>query len=190
MSRFTLETPLSRRFFLAGAGAAVALSASPALATPSLLRGAGKYRQLAMVNPRTDEWLKSVYWADGEYIPEALEALNFILRDWRDEKVKRIDPKTLDILAQVHRLLETDEPFTIISGYRTRHTNEMLRRRSRGVAKNSYHIKGMAVDVRLRSRSVNQVARAGLTLAQGGVGRYSRHNFVHLDSGPVRHWGR
>ena len=66
----------------------------------------------------------------------------------------------------------------------------MLRRRSRAVAKNSYHIKGMAVDIAMRTRSVRQISRAGLSLGAGGVGRYTRRQFVHLDSGPVRKWGR
>jgi uncharacterized protein YcbK (DUF882 family) len=181
---------MTRRALLGGLISIPVLTAAPVFASaPALLKGAGKFRKLSLVNDRTGEWLNTVYWAEGEYIPEALEAINHILRDWREDKVCRMDPKAIDILAATHRLLEVEEPFEIISGYRTPRTNALLRRESRGVAKNSYHIKGMAVDVSMKSRSVKQISRAGLALAAGGVGRYSRSDFVHLDSGPVRKWG-
>lgn len=181
---------MTRRALLGGLISIPVLAAAPAFtATPALLKGAGKFRKLSLVNDRTGEWLNTVYWAEGEYIPEALEAINHILRDWREDKACRMDPQVIDILAATHRLLDVEEPFEIVSGYRTPRTNAMLRRESRGVAKNSYHVKGMAVDVSMKSRSVWQISRAGLALAAGGVGRYSRSDFVHLDSGPVRQWG-
>jgi uncharacterized protein YcbK (DUF882 family) len=182
---------MTRRVLLGGlASLPVLAAAAPAMASaPAVLRGAGQFHKLAMVNDRTGEWLNTVYWADGTYIPEALGALNHILRDWREDKVHKMDPGVLDILAATHRLLETDEPFTIVSGYRTPKTNAMLRRHSSGVAKNSYHIKGMAIDVTLKSRTVEQISRAGLSLNGGGVGRYTSSDFVHLDCGPVRTWG-
>jgi uncharacterized protein YcbK (DUF882 family) len=185
------DTVLSRRVLLGGLTATVAMAAPPAFASaPALLRGAGNVRTISLVNDRTEEWLKTVYWADGEYIPEAMAAINRILRDWREDSVREMDPKTIDILAATHSLLECSEPFEVVSGYRTPKTNAMLRRRSQGVAKNSYHIKGMAVDIAMKSRSVRQISSAGLSLHAGGVGRYSRSDFVHLDSGPVRKWGR
>jgi uncharacterized protein YcbK (DUF882 family) len=95
----------------------------------------------------------------------------------------------IDILAGTRELLECNEPFEIISGYRTRTTNAMLRSRYKGVARNSYHCKGMAVDITMKSRSVRQISRAALSLRGGGVGRYTRSDFVHLDCGPVRKWG-
>ena len=167
------------------------MAAVPAFASaPALLKGAGDFRSLSLINNRTGEWLNTVYWAEGEYIPEALEEVNHIMRDWREDLAYRMDPHALDILSATQRLLECDEPFQVVSGYRTPKTNAMLRRRSRGVAKNSYHMKGMAVDIALRTRSVRQISRAGLSLGAGGVGRYSRSPFVHLDSAPVRRWGR
>jgi uncharacterized protein YcbK (DUF882 family) len=93
-------------------------------------------------------------------------------------------------MAALHQSLRCDDPFEILSGYRSPKTNALLRNRSRGVARNSYHIMAMAVDLRIQSRSVSQVARAALALNAGGVGRYSRSDFVHVDSGPVRDWGR
>lgn len=186
----------SRRGFLAVLGSATLLSVAPNFATtgfakaPAILTGAGNYRSLALANDRTGEWLKSVYWIEGEYIPEALAAYNHILRDWREDRAVTFDPRTLDILTAVQTMLETSEPFEIVSGYRTPATNAMLRSHSGAVASNSYHMRAMAIDLRMQSRSVNQIGRAGMALGAGGVGLYNRSNFVHLDSGPQRDWGR
>jgi len=187
----TSESVITRRGLLCGltalAGTAVA---GPAFASaPALLKGAGNFRSVKLVNNRTGDWINTVYWVEGQYIPEVMDDINYLMRDWRAEKVKKIDPRTIDILSATHRLLDCREPFEVISGYRTKQTNAMLRKRSRGVASNSYHIKAMAVDISMKSRSVRQISRAGLSLGAGGVGKYSRSDFVHLDSGPVRTWG-
>lgn len=100
-----------------------------------------------------------------------------------------MDPRLIDIMSATQYLLGHDRPFSVISGYRTKKTNDALRRKSRGVAKNSYHIRGMAADLRMEGVSVAQIEKAGKLLASGGVGIYTRSNFVHLDSGPVRNWG-
>ena len=177
---------VSRRLFLAGAGAGVAST----IAAPVLAKGAGQYRAVSLINNRTAEKLNTVYWVEGEYIPEAMEAINYIMRDWRQSLVKRIDPRTIDIIAATHNLLDCSEPFEVVSGYRSPQTNAMLRSRSRGVAKKSYHTRGMACDLKLQTRSVFQVSSAAKSLGAGGVGRYRRSNFTHVDSGPVRDWGR
>ena len=185
-----VNNEMTRRVLLGGLTALGAAAVTPAFAkAPAVLTGAGNYRSLALVNDRTGENINSVYWIDGVYVPEALEAFNHILRDWRQDKVCKMDPRAIDILSATHRLLDVAEPFKVISGYRTRETNALLRKHSRGVASNSYHIKGMAVDITLASRSVSQITRAGLSLGAGGVGKYSRSRFVHLDSGPTRKWG-
>ena len=101
-----------------------------------------------------------------------------------------IDTRTVDIMAAAHNLMDVNEPYMLLSGYRSPQTNAMLRSRSRGVAKNSLHMKGQAADLRLASRSVNQMAKAASACRAGGVGRYSRSNFVHMDCGAVRTWGR
>ena len=189
MGTFESNAILSRRRFLAGV-AGTATIASANVAMPAVLKGAGEFRALSLVNNRTAEKLKTVYWVEGQYIPEALEAFNYILRDWREDAVTRIDPRTIDIMAATHNLLECSEPFEVVSGYRTARTNAMLRRRSRGVARNSYHTRGMAVDLALKTRSTSQIAGAALSLNAGGVGRYSRSEFTHVDCGPVRDWGR
>ena len=191
MSSTDAKTDVTRRGILLGLGAAAAAVASPSFASaPALLRGAGNHRSLALVNSRTGEWLKSVYWVEGQYIPEALEAFNYILRDWREDLPTNMDRKALDILSACHGLLDCSEPFTVVSGYRSPKTNAMLRRKSRGVARNSYHMKGMAVDIAMKTRSVGQMSAAGRSLGAGGVGRYTSASFVHLDSGPSRSWGR
>lgn len=166
-------------------------AATPAFsAAPAILTGAGDYRSLALVNNRTGEWIRSVFWIEGEYVPEALQAFNHILRDWREDLSREMDPTVLDILSACHDMLECSEPFEVVSGYRSPQTNAMLRRKSRGVARNSYHMKGMAVDIAMKTRSVSQMAKAGQALSAGGVGKYTRASFVHLDSGPIRAWGR
>jgi len=175
---------------LLGAFAATTLTAAPTMSKASFFnRGAGDIRRLHMHSGRTGETIDLIYWIEGDYISESLEEVNRFFRDWRNERVHRIDTRTLDIMAASHNLLETDEPYMLLSGYRSPETNAMLRRRSRGVARNSRHMVGQAADLRIRSRSVSQVARAALACNAGGVGRYSRSNFTHMDCGPVRSWG-
>lgn len=118
-----------------------------------------------------------------------MQRVNNILRDVRSDEVREMDPRLIDIMSATQYLLGHDRPFSVISGYRTKKTNDALRRKSRGVAKNSYHIRGMAADLRMEGVSVAQIEKAGKLLASGGVGIYTRSNFVHLDSGPVRNWG-
>ncbi|TVQ54932.1 MAG: DUF882 domain-containing protein [Rhodobacteraceae bacterium] len=144
---------------------------------------------IKLVNPHTGDRLSTVYWVEGEYIPEVFAQIDHVMRDWRNDAVHRISPNVIDIMSAAHRLLDTSEPYTVFSGYRSRQTNAMLRRNSRAVAENSYHTRGMAADLHLSSRSVRQMARAATQLSSGGVGSYSRSNFVHMDCGPVRTWG-
>ena len=176
---------------MALSGAAVGSALAPAAhAAPALLTGAGDIRMIRMQNPRTGDHINSVYWIEGHYIPEVMAAIDHAMRDWRNGQTKTIDPGLIDIVSTTHRLLDTREPFTLYSGYRSPQTNSMLARRNRGVARQSYHVKGMAADLHLDTRSVRQISRAAMQLAGGGVGRYSRSNFVHLDCGPHRDWGR
>jgi uncharacterized protein YcbK (DUF882 family) len=180
---------ISRRGLL-GAFAATALVAAPSFANAfGLLRGAGDIRRIRMYSGRTGESMDTIYWLEGDYIPEAMKEINHFMRDWRSGDVKSMDGRTVDIMAASHRLLDVSEPFMLLSGYRCPATNALLRSQSRGVARNSLHMQGQAADLRLKSRSVGQMARAAETCASGGVGRYSGSNFVHMDCGPVRHWG-
>jgi uncharacterized protein YcbK (DUF882 family) len=183
------QTAITRRGLLA-AFAATAVAAAPYHANATgFLRGGGDVRRLRMISPRTGERIDAIYWIEGRYIPEVLREINFFMRDWRDNRSTSIDTRTVDIMAAAHRLLEVSEPYNLLSGYRSPQTNAMLSARSRGVARNSLHMKGEAADLRLRSRSVSQMARAAAALNAGGVGRYSRSDFVHMDCGPIRSWG-
>ena len=184
------STGLSRRALL-GAFAATAVSAAPTFSKAAgLIRGGGDIRRIAMYSGRTGERIDTIYWIEGKYISEALAEINHFMRDWRNSKSKQIDTRAIDIMAAAHNLLDVSEPYTLLSGYRSPETNAMLRRRSRGVAKNSLHLKGQAADLRLKNRSVSQMFKAATACKAGGVGKYSGSNFVHMDCGAVRTWGR
>jgi uncharacterized protein YcbK (DUF882 family) len=180
---------ITRRGLL-GAFAATALVAAPTYSNAfGLLRGAGDIRRIRMYSGRTGESIDTIYWIEGDYIPEVMKEINHFMRDWRSSDTTKIDARTVDIMAASHRLMDVSEPYMLLSGYRSPKTNAMLRSRSGGVAKNSLHLKGQAADLRLSSRSVSQIARAAGACRAGGVGRYSKSNFVHMDCGPVRSWG-
>lgn len=180
---------LSRRGVL-GAFAATTVAAAPVMANAfGFLRGAGDMRRIRMYSGRTGESIDTVYWVDGKYIREALNEINVFMRDWRSGEAIGIDPRTVDVAAASHRLLQTNEPYMMLSGYRSPRTNAMLRRTSGGVARNSLHMVGKAADLRLRSRSVAQMYNAAASCRAGGVGKYSRSDFVHMDCGPIRTWG-
>jgi uncharacterized protein YcbK (DUF882 family) len=183
-------TLITRRAMLSAFAAATVVAAPTFSNAAGFLRGAGDIRKLSMMSRRTGERISTIYWIDGDYIPEAIQEISYFMRDWRRNETKTIDRRTIDIMAASHAILNTDEPFTMLSGYRSAKTNAMLRRQSRSVAKNSLHVKGQAVDLRLGSRSVRQISKAAAKCNAGGVGRYSRSNFVHMDCGPVRVWGR
>lgn len=180
---------ISRRAIL-GAFAATAISAAPFFpGVTAYARGAGDIRKLRFYSGRTGESINLIYWIDGTYIPDSLAEINHFFRDWRNNATHTIDARTIDFLAATHNILRVNEPYMLLSGYRSPQTNAMLRSRSRNVAQNSLHLTGKAADVRLRSRSVSQIAQAAQACRAGGVGRYSRSNFVHFDCGAVRSWG-
>ncbi|MFN3209589.1 MAG: YcbK family protein [Roseovarius sp.] len=181
---------VTRRALL-GAFAATTVVAAPTFSKAAgFLRGAGDIRRLTMASPRTGEKIDTIYWIEGEYIRDAVQEINLFMRDWRTNDVHNIDMRTMDIMAAAHNLMDVNEPYLLLSGYRSPKTNAMLRSRSSGVAKNSRHLRGQAADLRMNSRSVSQMFRAASACRGGGVGRYSGSNFVHMDCGPVRSWGR
>jgi uncharacterized protein YcbK (DUF882 family) len=168
------------------AGAAAVLSASlPGFAFALPVAGA---RKLKLENLHTGERLAADYSVDGRYQPDALQAINHILRDYRTGDVHVIDPRLLDLLHDLNARLETDAAFQVISGFRSPHTNEMLHERSSGVASKSLHTQGMAIDIRVPGRALNAVHASALILDRGGVGLYPTSDFVHVDVGRVRRW--
>ena len=181
---------ISRRGLLR-AFAATAVAAAPTFSNAfGILRGSGDIRRVRMHSGRTGESIDTIYWIEGDYIPEALAEINNFMRDWRTGRSVSIDTRAIDIMAASHNLLDADTPYLMLSGYRSPTTNAMLRSRSRSVARNSLHMKGQAADLRLSGRSVGQIAKAAISCSAGGVGKYSRSNFVHMDCGPIRIWGR
>jgi uncharacterized protein YcbK (DUF882 family) len=145
-------------------------------------------RSLSLYSINTGERLAVEYCVRGRYLPDALRAVDELLRDHRTDTVHPIDPKLLDLLFAVRRRLETTSAFEVLSGYRSPETNALKRRTHRGVAKNSFHLQGRAVDVIMPGRSIRSIRDSALRLARGGVGYYPRSGFVHLDTGPVRQW--
>ena len=184
-----LVPPQSRRRFIAGLAGAAAVGLVPAAASwarPAL----PPLRELAFRSLHTGEELRATYVRAGAVVPGAVEEINHILRDWRTDETTQIDLGLLDLLYALRRRLETAAPFEVISAYRSPKTNARLAGASKGVAKRSLHMRGMAIDVHVPGRRLADLHRAAVALKAGGVGLYSRSGFVHLDTGRVRYWGR
>ena len=178
-----------RRSILGVLGASV-ISATPVYSKAfGFLRGAGDGRRIKMYSRVTGEKINIYYAIDGLYISEAIDEISHFMRDTRENKVKKIDTRTLDIISATHNLIDTSEAYVLNSGYRTKKTNDRLRRRSKLVARSSLHVTGQAADISLTSRSVKEIARAAAHCSAGGVGKYTRDNFVHIDCGRKRIWG-
>lgn len=179
----------NRRSFLRGAGVALLAGVSPALVRPAFANFAGaSARNLSFDNLHTGEKVKVDYWVEGDYIPGALAEIDRVLRDFRTGDVHPIEPKLLDLLALLRARLETAEPLSVISGYRSPKTNAALHEASSGVASQSLHMKGMAIDIRVPGRALAAVHTTALDMRAGGVGYYPKSNFVHVDVGRVRKW--
>jgi uncharacterized protein YcbK (DUF882 family) len=181
---------LSRRTFLGLAGAAVltigaAAWSVPAQATPltTLPR-----RTLNFFNTHTNERIGGTYAVNGKYDGRVLNNFNYILRDHRSEEQASIDPKLFDQLSRLQALLQNHDTIEIISGYRSPSSNRMLASNSSGVARNSYHTRAQAIDIRIPSMPIGYVHRAAMSMRAGGVGYYPDSEFVHVDTGPVRAW--
>jgi uncharacterized protein YcbK (DUF882 family) len=159
------------------------------LALPSLAcaRTPGP-RELGFLNLHTGETLRTTYWENGAYLPDALADVNYLLRDFRTGDVKAIDVGLLDLLHDLRTRLESTEAYQVISGYRSPKTNSMLASQSNGVAKKSLHMKGLAIDVSLPRRKLGDLRRVAMAMRRGGVGYYPKSGFVHLDVGRVRYW--
>jgi len=146
-------------------------------------------RSLAMYNPHTGESLNLVYCENGYYVPGALQEVNYFFRDFRQNLVKPIDPRLLDLLHVIHQSSDGTKPFNLVSGYRSPQTNAMLAAQYEGVARHSMHIEGKAADINLPGRQLSILQRIALAMRFGGVGYYPQSGFVHVDTGRIRHWG-
>ena len=175
-----------RRSFLKKSVAVASALSMPALARAAV--AAPHERILRFHNTHTGESLKSVFWAEGEFIPEALQDINKLLRDFRSNTIAQIDPALLLLVDKVSSQFGSNNVVHIISGYRSPETNRKLAEASGGVAKHSLHVEGKAMDLRLPGVDLKQVHKAAMTLKSGGVGYYQDSQFVHMDTGRVRHW--
>ena len=164
----------------------------PARAAASPREAAGRpERVLSFFSIHTGERLTTAYCCGGAYQPEALQQINVLLRDFRANEMKPIDPALLDLLHELHGTLGVDQPFHVISGYRSPQTNAMLRARGgadSGVASGSLHMVGKAIDIRVPGVALEQLRSSARALKLGGVGFYPSSNFVHVDTGRVRFW--
>jgi len=145
-------------------------------------------RWLKLHNIHTQEKIEAVYFEKGQYVPDAVQALDKVLRDYRTGDVYSMHPELFDTLAALAQKTETKSHFQVISGYRSPRTNAMLHERSGQVAKRSLHMDGKAMDVYLEDVALDRVRAAALDLGRGGMGYYPVSNFVHVDVGPVRRW--
>jgi len=176
---------LSRRAFAFGCAAGLCL---PWSATRGSTKLVYPDRSLYLHNAHTGEREKVIFWSDGHYLESGLNQVNWLMRDFRTGEVKAIDPRLLNVLYLLKQRVDTKQPVLVLSGFRSKKTNDMLRKTTEGVARRSFHMAGRAIDIRISQvRSVN-IQRAALQIGGGGVGYYPSSNFVHLDTGPVRTW--
>lgn len=185
------DIALSRRKFIKhlSYGALLALGTG----TPAIAHAAkGRFpshKSLAFHNLNTGDKLKLTYFEKGRYIKPALKEINHVLRDYRTGDIHPIDVQLLDQLHDLKLTLGVaNRPFHIISGYRSPHTNSQLHNESSGVATNSLHMQGRAIDIRIEGVDTRHVRNAALAMHRGGVGYYHQSDFVHLDTGNVRYW--
>lgn len=160
----------------------------PRWATASPILATLPERSLSFHHLHTGENLRITYWAEGSYLPDSLNNINYLLRDFRNNKQLPIDIALLDQLTQLQACLSKPCEFQIISAYRSPETNNMLHANSDGVAKHSMHLEGRAIDIRIPGIRLSELHQRALALQAGGVGFYPQSDFVHMDSGRIRQW--
>ena len=175
---------MQRRTFLLGGLAA--LAAGPRIVQAKIDKDP---THLSLFHTHTEESLDLVYPGQRSLSQDFQSRLNHFLRDFRTEQSVSIDPRLVDTLCEIKRRAgNPDGTFEIISAYRSPQTNAKLRKKSRGVARKSFHMLGKAVDVRLRGTPTSELRDIAVVMKRGGVGYYRRSDFIHLDTGQVRNW--
>ena len=174
---------LSRRRFV---GALCGLFTTSAL-MPRYAR-AEEARELRFYHTHTGERLSIVYRNADGYVPEALDELNRFLADFRTGERRAIDPALFDILSAMQQRASSTGTYEVISAYRSPETNAALHAKSSGVAEHSLHMVGKAIDLRLTDVELAHLRDVAWSLQLGGVGYYPDSNFIHVDTGRVRHW--
>lgn len=171
-----------------GGAAALMMPASATTLTSPPTSRASDARRLSFVNTHTGETFAGAYWEAGNYVPDAMAAINHVMRDHRSGETRDIDPRLLDQLHTLKGAVETQTPYQIISGYRSPASNAALHEGSSGVATRSLHMQGRAIDIRIRGIDTARLRDAALGLSAGGVGYYQASDFIHVDTGRVRRW--
>ncbi len=177
-----------RKFIQLGLSASMGMATAFTMPNAYAKATATPERKIAFKNLHTGEEIKTTYWVEGEYLMNELEDINRLLRDHRTDEITQIDPFLLDQLVQLQEQLGSHKAFDVISGYRSPKSNDALRQTSSGVAKKSFHTLGKAIDIRLPGYGTNDLFRAACSLKSGGVGRYAKTGFIHMDTGPTRNW--
>ncbi|MEP3049098.1 MAG: DUF882 domain-containing protein [Roseibium sp.] len=172
--------------------AAIAASALFICAVSFSIAAQAETRTLKLYNTHTKERVSITFKKNGRYIPGGLREANRFLRDWRRNEMIKMDPELLDLIWEVYKKVGGREHVYVVSSYRSPATNNMLRKRSKGVARNSQHTLGKAMDFYIPGVNLTKLRAAGLRKHVGGVGYYPRSGspFVHMDTGRVRHWPR
>jgi uncharacterized protein YcbK (DUF882 family) len=187
--------PLKNRNRKALASAAIAAMLATAMWFGSALplSAAGESRSISLYHVHTKENLTVTYMQNGRYVPSAMKKINYLMRDWRRNSTVTIDPKTLDLMWELHADLRSSRPIHIVCGYRSGKTNAFLKRSGRNVARHSQHVKGKAIDFYFPDVPTVKIRNSALVRKVGGVGYYRSSGgptgFLHVDSGNVRHWG-
>jgi|TARA_R110002050_G_scaffold6835_10_gene27495 uncharacterized protein YcbK (DUF882 family) len=182
----TIECLIRRQVLLGLSGAAV-VTLLPNTAQAS--RATIGVKDLRFYNLHTGERSQGSFWVDGQYQSATLTEFDHVLRDHRQNVAAPIDKRLFEYLYKLQATLDNQDEIHVISAYRSPKTNQMLASRSNGVAKKSYHMKGMAMDIALPGVKTKHLRDAAESLKLGGVGFYPRDGFVHIDCGPVRRWG-
>ncbi len=178
---------VSRRGFLKKS----ALLASSAIITQQELFADGtEVKTLKLFNVHDKKNYEAEFYEKDCYKLRGLFEVNKAFMDNRAKEITRIDVDLINLLYDLNQYLGLDKEFTIISGYRSKKTNEYLRRHMKGVAKDSFHMQGKAADIYMPGVSLRKLRDTAIGLKRGGVGYYPRSNFVHVDVGPVRTWRR
>ena len=189
--RQTLMKRVKKLLASAAIVAALSVAAVWSIGTPTI--AGGETRTVSLYHIHTKESITVTYMVKGRYVPSAMKKINYLMRDWRRNEVVTIDPKTVDLIWELHADLGSRAPIHIVCGYRSPKTNAFLKRVGRNVAKKSQHMVGKAIDLYFPDVPTKKIRNSALVRKVGGVGYYRSSGgptgFVHLDSGNVRHWG-
>ena len=180
----------NRRQFLRQAAALSAAGIASAVAIPGFFAQSQQKgeRSLQVYNIHTGESANCTFWADGQYLDDEIQTLDYLVRDHRANQALAMQRELYQNMYYLQELFGHHEPLYIISGYRAPKTNSDLRHASDGVAEHSLHMQGRAIDIRIPGVSHRHLHKAALAMGSGGVGYYPKSGFIHIDTGRVRHW--